>query len=391
MPEDIPQVPLAQDLARDQKRLRLPPEASARSLDLDLRKPNDLDRSRLLHRLRLLNIDWGQRGKGPGSQKGTFHELWTVQWKPEFSVSLIEGGLWGNTIPSAAVARVRHLADTVSELPALTEWVDATLLADLPEAAGYLMGRVQAVAAVASDVGHLLEALPSLAQLLRYGNVRKTDAEMVRSVVDGLVTRVCIGLPPACGSLNDDAAEELFGRIQPVHSALTVLEDPAWTESWLGVLRLLLDLPRLHGLIGGRACRLLLDAHQLDAAEAARRLGLALSLANAPEQASAWLDGFLRDSGLLLVHDEALWQVLDDWVTGLTGEHFNATLPLLRRTFSTFAAAERRQLGSRVASASGGGRSPVQAPDRGSFDSDRADRALPLLAQLLGLDEGAPP
>jgi hypothetical protein len=150
------------------------------------------------------------------------------------------------------------------------------------------------------------------------------------------------------------------------------------------VLRQLLDLPNLHGLIAGRACRLLLDSHQLDAEEAARRLGLALSSANAPAQAAAWVDGFLRDSGLLLVHDEALWRVLDEWVSGLTGDHFSAALPLLRRTFSTFAQAERRQLGNRVAS---GGRSPISAPVRGTFDMERANQALPLLAQLLGLEE----
>ena len=384
VPDDVPQVPLAQDLAREQKRLRLPPEASARSLDLDLRKPNDLERSRLLHRLSLLNIAWGERGTGSSSQKGTFHELWTLQWQPEFSVALIEGGVWGNTLPTAAAARVRHQADSLSELPALTALVDATLLADLPEAAAYLMSRVQAVAAVASDVGHLLVALPPLAQLLRYGNVRQTDADLVRTVLQGLVARICIGLPGACGSLNEDAAEEMFGRIQPVHAALALVEQTDWMESWRAVLRQLIDLPNLHGLIAGRACRLLLDSHQLDAEEAARRLGLALSTANAPAQAAAWVDGFLRDSGLLLVHDAALWQVLDEWVSRLTGDHFAAALPLLRRTFSTFAGAERRQLGNRVAS---GGRAVTAAPVRGAFDPDRANLALPLLAQLLGLKE----
>jgi len=60
VPAETPMVPLAQDLLREQKRLRLSPEAARRQLDLDLRKPNDLDRSRLLHRLNLLGISWGK-------------------------------------------------------------------------------------------------------------------------------------------------------------------------------------------------------------------------------------------------------------------------------------------------------------------------------------------
>ncbi len=69
VPDETPMVPLQQDLVREQKRLRLAPEAAQRDLDLDLRKPNDLDRSYLLHRLDLLGIPWGQSQRG-GRRQG---------------------------------------------------------------------------------------------------------------------------------------------------------------------------------------------------------------------------------------------------------------------------------------------------------------------------------
>lgn len=383
VPDSTPMVPLAQDLTREQKRLRLAPEAAQRVLDLDLRKPNDLDRSRLLHRLNLLGLAWGKAERGSRRQQGTFHEHWRVQWQPEFAVALIEAGLWGNTIPTAAAAKVRHDTDHAADLPALTALLDATLLADLPGAAAHLMTRLQAVAAVASDVGHLMGALPPLANILRYGNVRQTDATMVTQVVDGLVVRICIGLPGACGSLNDEAAEAMFTHLLATHAALTLLQAPAHLEAWRDVLLRLADAPNLHGVIAGRACRLLLEGQHLTAAEAARRFGLALSTANSPAQSAAWAEGFLRESGIVLVHDDTLWRVIDEWVTALAAEQFDAVLPLLRRTFSTFQAPERRQMGARVA----GGVSrktatPLMAED---FDETRANAALPLVAQLLGL------
>jgi hypothetical protein len=383
IPDDTPLAPLARDLAREQKRLRLPPEALQRQLDLDLRKPNDLDRSRLLHRLNLLGVSWGKRMGQQKAQKGTFHEYWALEWEPEFAVTLIEAGVWGNTIPDAAGAKVRQNADTASDLPALTPLLDATLLADLPEAAEHLISRLQAVAAVASDVGHLMGALPPLANILRYGNVRKTDAEMVAGVANGLVARIFVGLPGACGSLNDEAAEEMFRGILQTHSSIGLLQNPDHTAAWNVVLRQLADSPNLHGIIAGRACRLLHETRQIEPPEAARRLGLALSTANEPARAAAWVDGFLRDSGLLLLHDETLWQVLDDWVVALPPDHFTAALPLLRRTFSTFQAPERRQMGGRVAS---GAKRKVLAPSEAAeFDEERANKTLPLLAQLLGL------
>jgi len=226
-------------------------------------------------------------------------------------------------------------------------------------------------------------ALPPLANILRYGNVRQTDAVMVRAVVDGLVARICIGLPGACGSLNDEAAAEMFDKILATHAALVLLQDAAHLEMWQAVLRQLADSPNLHGLIAGRACRLLLEGKQIDAAEAARRLSLALSTANAPAQAAGWVEGFLRGSGLLLLLDDALWQVIDDWVAGLTPLHFDAVLPLLRRTFATFEAGERRQMGERVAR--GKRTTGLTAAKEEDFDEERANRALPLIAQLLGL------
>src|SRR4029078_10804320 len=104
----------------------------------------------------------------------------------------------------------------------------------------------------------------------------------------------------------------------------------------------------IHGLIAGRACRILLDSGTFSAEESARRVGLALSSAGAPADAAAWIEVLLKDSGALLVHDDALWQIIDGWLGALNADAFTQTLPLLRRTFATFAAPERRMLGERA-------------------------------------------
>ena len=278
---------------------------------------------------------------------------------------------------------VQHERPSTAGLTGWAPLVDATLLAALPEAAEQVMQRLQAVAAAASEVGHLMAALSPLVQIVRYGNVRQTDAAMVSGVVDGLVARICIGLPGACGSLNDEAAEDMFGRILGTHAAINLLQNSEHTGSWNAVLRHLANSPNLHGLIAGRACRLLLEAREFDADEAARRLSLALSTGNTPTLAAAWVDGFLRNSGLLLLHGETLWPVLDEWVTTLAPDHFTSVLPFLRRTFSTFEPAERRQMGARVTTGPSQARSA--APVSEAQDLERANKALPLLAQLLGL------
>ncbi|MCC7447235.1 MAG: hypothetical protein IT324_07450 [Anaerolineae bacterium] len=381
VPDETPMVPLQADLQREQRRLRLPIHVEEHKLDLDLREPTQLDRSHLLHRLNLLGIGWGKRERTNGA-KGTFHENWVLRWQPEFAVSVIEASIWGNTVYDAASAYTNDVADHAPDLPTLTRLLDQVLLSDLPDAANHLMTRLQEQAAVASDVSHLMEALPPLANILRYGNVRQTDAGMVSQVIDGLVVRICIGLPGACSSLDDDAAEAMFKRVQSVHGAITLLQNTDHLAAWYAVLTQMIDQQGLHGMLAGRCCRLLFDTHQLDAGEVARRMGLALSTASEPPQAAAWIEGFLKGSGAILIHDQTLWQVLDEWVTSLTAETFNALLPLLRRTFSTFSAPERRQIGERAKR--GTMDYPHQA-DQHAINIDRAKQILPMIGQLLGL------
>jgi hypothetical protein len=205
----------------------------------------------------------------------------------------------------------------------------------------------------------------------------------VSHVVDGLVTRICIGLPGACFSLDDDAAAKMYERLNQVNSAISLLQKEDHVTSWRQVLTQLADKEGdLHNLLAGRSCRLLLDAGVFDAEEAARRMRLALSSATEPPQAAAWVEGFLKGSGLLLLHDDKLWQVLDSWVTQLNGDTFIASLPLLRRTFSSFSAPERRQMGERVKR---GELQLANGVEARNFDQRRAETVLPIIAQLLGV------
>jgi len=385
VPEDTPGLPLQQDLQRAQKRLRLAPEATERVLDLDLRQANDLERSHLLHRLKLLGIPWGtpERPKG----KGTFHEIWRLCWRPEFSLAVIEASRWGNTIPAAATSYALETARKAEELSVITTLVEQTLLADLPEAVEGVVVRLQEVAAISGDIPHLMDALTPLANVLRYGNVRQTNTSLVEHFVGGLVTRISIGLPNACASLNDEAAEEMYTRLVNVNGALLTLQKDEYLASWRETLHRLIDGQQLHALLAGRCCRLLFDQESLAATEAALKLRLALSPGNEPAQAASWVEGFLRGSGLVLLHNSTLWEMLDDWVTSLKAESFTELLPLLRRTFSTFTPPERRQMGERASR--GGldtqGRTVNAGADRG-IEVERANKILPIAARLLGID-----
>nr|WP_255954229.1 DUF5682 family protein [Streptomyces sp. ODS25] len=440
VPENAPAVPLQRDLARQQRALRLKPAAAERELDLDLRRDTDAARSRLLHRLRLLGVPWGEPAVSARGSTGTFRETWRLCWEPELSVRVAEAGVWGTTASAAAAAKAAAdaaAADTLADVTALAE---QCLLADLPEALPVVMRTLADRAALDADVGHLAQALPALVRSVRYGDVRGTDTGALGDVAAGLAERIFVGLPPACASLDADAAAEMRRHLDAVHGAVGLLEeareapatpDPAVTvddaahdaagagagagenaevphapddgggqrepgvrSRWHAVLRGLAERESMPGVLRGRSARILLDEGDSTQDEAARRMGLALSPGTEPADAAAWIDGFVgggAGSGMLLVHDERLLALVDGWLAAVSDIAFTDVLPLLRRTFSAYEAGVRRTLGELIrrgpagapAAVTGSGAAlPGFAPE---LDVDRADAVLPVLSLLLGL------
>ncbi|ANH68902.1 DUF5682 family protein [Mitsuaria sp. 7] len=386
VPADVPTVPLQRDLEQLQKSLRMKPEATQKTLDLDLRQPNDLARSHLLHRLRLIDLPWGEIARTGKSSRGTFHEIWTLQWQPEFALRLIEASRWGQSVAHAATTAVAERCGQSATLAALAELVDRVLLADLPDAVTIASRALQDHAAITGDADQLLGALPPLANVFRYGNVRQTDAAMVGDVFDGLVTRAAISLPLMGDSLDEAASEQVRDRLLGAQAAVRLRDPGRQSEpstQWRAAVAQLAGREGAHALLRGLCTRLLLDDGLITADDAGTAISLQLSRAAEPARAAAWLDGFLNRNAVVLLHHDGVWPLVDAWLSGLDDEHFIRVLPLVRRTFAHFDAGERRDLGQRAAR-KGGGAGAVTAS--AEWDEARAALPLPLLRLMLGVD-----
>jgi hypothetical protein len=383
VPPATPMVPLQRDLQDQQRHLKLRPEAGPRDYDLDLRKPTDLARSRLLYRLALLDVPWGSPQQGRTRNIGTFRESWQLTWRPELDLALIEASMWGSTVAAAATQRALSIAEGATALDELTALTEQCLLADLGDALPAVLAAVRDRAALDTDVTHLMAALPALVRAARYGDVRGTDPARLGEVATEMITRICAGLPAAVTSLDETAEQAIRERIDAVHSATGLLADTASRERWLDTLGRL--APRCPPVISGRLTRLLLDAGRVSADEADMRMSRALSAGVPAPAAAGWAEGFLAGSGLLLVHDGKLLALADGWLAGLTADAFTAVLPALRRTFGEFEPPERRAIGQKAALLDGSGRGPVAVADSGDdLDQERAALAVGAVGLILG-------
>jgi len=379
VPTDIPKPPLQLDIEKLQKKLRLPATADWKDYTLDLRKENDLERSIFLHRLQLLEIKWGNKYDVAG--KGTFKEQWRLQWDPAFSIDIIEKGSWGNIVEEAATKYVIDKAVKANGLMAVCELLENSMPAELPLAVESLIQQINNLAAASGDVIQLMEVIPGLVNVSRYGNVRKTDADLVLGIATSMITRICISLPAGCTAIDEDAAMHLLELFQKMNDAVNVLQQADITQLWQQTLSVIANGKNTAPVIAGYSTRLLADYKLIAGDDLVKSFYYAMSTATAPAVAAAWLEGFLKGSGTILLIDNDLWDVVNNWVQQLDEGTFMQVLPLLRRTFSNYSKPERRKLGEKVKT--GGSGSSTMKTTTG-IDETRAKKGIPVMMELMG-------
>lgn len=386
VPAELPKLPLQDDFEKKVKSYRLVLAAEGKTYELDLRKETDLKRSTLIHRIALLGINWGKRAYA--RSKGTFKEVWVLTWSAEMYIDLIEKGIWGNTVEQAATEYLtRKSADTQS-VKELAEFIEEAIPAELYDAIEQLLFRISEAAAVSGDLLELMEALLPLVEVGRYGNVRKSDLASINQIVDGFLTRICIGLPNLCCGLDEDISYKVFDFIRQVNEATRLIENEELSRKWFESLLQLVNKQGVHAIILGCTCRLLFDVKKVSAEDTAMLFARALSVGNATSYSAAWIEGFLKGSGVVLLYDNVLWNLLYKWIFELKDEQFEELLPILRRTFSKFDPSERKKIGEKASQGAANERivkiEDASSEDLQNFKLERAKSVLPVFELIFG-------
>lgn len=380
--DGVPKVPLLTDVEKTQKRLRVPFTAEIKEVLLDLRKPNDLDKSIFFHRLCLLGIDWATPESISG--KGTFKEKWTLYHKPEQLVSLIEKAIWGNTLEEATQKYLVHKAVGIENIAALTELLHQTIPADLPALVETLTTQLDRLSAASSDIAEMMEAVPHLVEIVRYGDVRQMDFSHVGEMLRAMVARILAGGILVCINIDEEAAAELLNKVVAMDYAMATLNDSEMSDMWKEFIRQMQHTAHVHPLLSGYASRLMYDKGEIAPEAMQHTLSFYSSVGNSPSDMAYWFEGFLRSSGSILLLDDKLWNLINTWVCGLEEETFMELLPILRRTFSEFTSPERRKLGEKAKYYQSTD-TTVAVPVATGYHAEDASQVVPLVCRLLGI------
>lgn len=347
---DTPLPPLVHDVEARLAALGLGPD-QGRAVTLRLTDPADLNRSQVLHRLRVLDIPGFARVSGPAhGTDPVFTETWEPRTAAGREAALIEAGAFGATLDEAsAVALDDRMRAAGAEPDALAGVLFDAVVCGATRLSARLVAELGTGLGRASALGPLGEALHTALGLWRHDRVYGVARDpLLGTAVDTAVGRVLWlaegvqgagagpdhGRLPALTALRDAVlhAEELLSVSRDTAAAVCrrISADPAAPADLRGAA---FGLRRVLGDTGG-----------LDAAAAIRA-------AADPGTLGDWLAGLFAVARTELTSGggpEPLIGVLDELVRDMSETDFLAGLPALRQAFAYFPPRERERIAAQL-------------------------------------------
>ncbi|HXD85454.1 MAG TPA: DUF5682 family protein [Urbifossiella sp.] len=322
------------------------------SVRLDKRDPLAARRSAFLHRLVYLKIPFAAMTSTGGDFSGTlFREDWQLKWDPRTEPALIEENLYGDTVESAALNRLREaIAAAGASAGATCDRLLRAVDMDLPD----LVQVAEAAAGQAIDAdpafASLAEAIRHLAVLDRYASFRGLRRDTVEGLLTRAYDRACFALPSAAAVPEEEQQAVVDGLVS-VADILQRAEAGRFDRVLFAEATQRAAQESPAPFLRGAFLGLLCEIRELPAeALAAEVSGLAGAATELMITAGDLLDGMLAVSRTsIMLGADALVAAVDDLLKAAEWEPFLVMLPRLRAAFERLSNSHRDSLAATVA------------------------------------------
>ena len=331
-------------------------------ITLDLLQAQDRAKSRLLHRLLLLDLPGIERQSGPRlALEGERQEIWQLRATLEQRAALIEAAAYGATVADAARAkleeRLRAAAQVAgkSRLRMLTEVLNQAAFAGLSELSPTLLDQLALAIAGEARFEAIGMPLAFLHLLLRHGQgLAFADAPLLHSMVVAAFDRALWLLEaPGLVHANEQwdhidthvALRALVREVGQACEGMPIVIEPARA---LAVWQRKLADPQAAAVSRGAALGALASLARDD--DDARTTAPALALLRtlpAPQMGDA-LTGLLALARNQLAHQPQFVAGINAIVSALDHTDFLLALPAMRAAFAWLPPAERAALAEAV-------------------------------------------
>ncbi|MFO0587795.1 MAG: DUF5682 family protein [Polyangiaceae bacterium] len=319
-------------------------------MELDLRKPEDEKTSVFFHRLAQIGVPFATR-ETASSDSLMFREVWRVAWAPKVEAELIENSLYGESVESAALAKLdEELAKEAESAGAVAERLLRSVQMELP---GMVM-RLQDSAGAAIDadtrLASLAKALTHLIVLERQATRRRLRKDLLDDLIERCFGRACFAMPSAANVPPEEFGEVVEGVKSLAEVLLGEKGDTLDRDLFIDNARSTLadsKSPRLRGALSGILTEIRAEPPEALAAEVSR---YARALPEEMVLCGDFLSGVMETSKTaLMLGADGVVRAIDELLRAAKWEHFMVLLPRTRGAFEAVHERARVALADRVA------------------------------------------
>lgn len=346
VPLDLPDNPVRRDFEKELKVCRLYSTWQSREKQekvLDLRKPTAARSSRLFHRLHILEIPWGLEIGWDGGSTGTFREVWLLRWEEDFERRLVQAGMYGNTIEEACLHYMLETCSEDASISLIAEYLERSIKAGLSSLPERFFGYYQHAMTREDMVIEMVNAYNRLSSAQRYGSVREIDREELDRLLSLTFPRIVAGLADGLLAVAEEEAHEAWNAVKEMLQLARLREEDRLPDLLVS-LGHLPDSPMLTAYLAGALTALLQYEEIVREETAIGWMSLRLTDRDHPDEAALFIEGFLTGIGGRLWNEPHWLNGLDKYVGELDQDVFERVLPVLRRAFSEYGKAERKEI-----------------------------------------------
>lgn len=350
LPDGVSRTSIQEDFYRELKELKLEKYRglTAEDLPLDLRENRmvkskksaflDLERSFFLHRLRVLEISFGQN-KQVSQDNATWAEHWVLRWTPEAEIELVECALKGDTIAQAVSFRLKERIEAAEGMADIAAVIEDAFTCGMAEAVRYATAALQAMAVDAAGIDDLAATAGRLSSVILYGGIRNLDAAPLMPILEQIYLRCCLILSSAC-SCDDNGARVIAEAMERINS-VALAHDFLDNTFWIDCLNKISQRDDLNTKLSGFAAAVLLERGIMDTAQLNLEVQRRLSKGVPADLGAGWFEGLAMKNRYALIARLPLWKSLSEYLDTLDDEEFKRALVFLRRAFADFSAKEK--------------------------------------------------
>lgn len=307
----------------------------------------DLNRSFFLHQLEVLEVSFG-KSINTYQQDANWKEVWTICWRPETEIEIVESALYGDTVEMATAYMFKEKLDKCIHIKDATSIINNCYKCGMPKMVIYAVNILQNLSVDAEALDEIALSAFNLSYIIRFGSIRKIDVTLVEPMLEQLFLRASLIMVESA-NCNNDVAKTLSEAIEQMDKIATYHQKLIAYDTYIDQLTILSNKDDRNPKLSGLACSILLERAVINKDTLIKEISRRLLPGIPADIGAGWFEGLVSRNRYIILNNLIIWGKLDEYILSLNEYDLKSAIVFLHRTFSEFEPNEKHIIAENLA------------------------------------------